>query len=151
MYRRWFILALWLAVSLLASCGGSGPSGLEIRFTPSAPTVPTDSSVQITIQTSPPLNDLSSTLTWEVVGYQSHCTEGVLDALNAFPIEGCPNGYIAYNTGIGPDRGNTVIYYYAPSTTGSYQLSVSGKNFASSGNRLLNQGSATVNVTVTAQ
>ncbi len=149
MQRRWFILAVPLAVSLLAACGGSGPAGLQIQFTPSAPTVSVNSSVQITIQTSPPLNDLSSNLTWEVVGYQHQCTEGVLDALNAPPLPGCPNGYIAYDTGIGPDRGNTVIYYYAPSTTGTYQISVSGKNYASSGNRLLNQGSATVDITVT--
>jgi hypothetical protein len=150
MQRRWFILAVWLVVSLLAGCGGSGPAGWDIQFTPTAPGVSVNSSVQITIQTSPPIDYTSSTLVWQVGGYPGQCTEGSIDPANAPPLPGCNNGWIAYYTGTGPGNAPTLIYYFAPSTTGTYQISVSGRMYNSSG-KLLNQGSATVNVTVTAQ
>ena len=149
MQRFLSILAVWLVVVLLAGCGsGNNASGLEVEFTPSAPSVSVNSPVQITIQTSPPINYLSSTLTWQVGGYPDQCTEGSIDPSNAPTLPGCNNGYIAYYTGTGPGNAPTLIYYYAPSTTGTYQISVSGKIYNSSG-RLMNQGSATVNITVT--
>ncbi len=148
MQKLRFVLPVWLIVLLLAGCGGGGPSGLNFQFTPSAPTVSVNSSVQITLQTSPPINYTSSTLTWQVGGSSSQCTELSIDPANAPPISGCDNGYIAAYSGIGPGNAPTLIYYFAPSTTGTYQISVSGKIYNGSG-KLLNQGSATVNIAVT--
>jgi hypothetical protein len=136
--------SLFLA-ALLVGCGGGQAANLQIQLTPSAPTLAVNSSVVITAQTTPPISGASSTLTWNVVGYSGQCTEGETYPETAPPIPGCNNGYIAYQLGTTPI---TSVYYYSPSTTGTYQINVTGQIIGGSG-QVTNQGNITATVTVT--
>ncbi len=137
-----------LVISLLASCGGSSstmPAPLQIALTPSAPCIAVNSSIEIDAQTTPIFPKYLGQTTWSVPGEsQSLCNQ-------APQSPSCPNGTFTLffrPTGYPP----AAITYYAPSTPGSYQVSVQGQiNDATDPNKVDYQGTASVTVTVTAQ
>lgn len=138
-------VSLMITVALSA-CGGGQAANLAIQLSPSAPTLAINSNIVITAQTTPPVSGTNATLTWQVVGYSGQCTEGENFPESAPPIPGCNNGYIAYSlTTPGPI---TSVYYFAPGTTGTYQISVFGQILNGS-NQVVNQGKITATVAVT--
>jgi hypothetical protein len=146
----WFVLGL-IAIGLLAGCGGgsSGTANLQIQLAPSTPTVTVDSSVLISAQTTPVLSKYFGTMTWSVQG-SSGCAAGVAeDPQNAPPLSPCPNGYVLWGLTPPPDI-PTAVYYFSPSSPGTYQVNVQGQITNTSG-AVANQGSASATVTVTAQ
>ena len=145
MKRGCITLVVLVLTAALAGCGGGNAGNLEIQLSPSAPTLSINSSVQISAATTPSINS-TSTLTWDVVGYSGQCTEGEAYPQTAPPIPGCNNGYIAYQI-TSPATPITTVYYFSPSTTGTYQIYVSGQ-IKSSG-QVTYQGNITANVLVT--
>jgi hypothetical protein len=144
--KLFLIFSSSVLAALLVGCGGGQAANLQIQLTPSAPTLAVNSSVVITAQTTPPISGASSSLTWNVVGYSGQCTESETYPETAPPIPGCNNGYIAYQIGTGAPI--TSVYYYSPSTTGTYQINVTGQIIGGSG-QVTNQGNITATVTVT--
>ena len=146
MKKAGLVLVALMMTAALAACGGGQAGNLQIQLTPSAPTLAINSSVVVSAQTTPPVGGSNSTLTWQVVGYSGQCTEGENYPETAPPIPGCNNGYIAYSlTTPGPI---TSVYYFSPSTTGTYQISVFGQ-ITNASNQVTNQGKITATVTVT--
>ena len=147
----WFVPSL-IAVCLLASCGGggsSGPANLQIQLMPLAPSLAVNSSVLISAQTDPAMSGNFGTMTWSVQG-SSGCTEGVVAAQNAPPLSPCPNGWVAWEITPPPELA-LAVYYFAPATTGTYQVNVQGQIMNSTFTTVTYQGSASATVTVTAQ
>ena len=142
-----------ITVGLLTSCGSGGSSGianLQIQLSPPAPSLAVNSSVLISAQTTPTLPDYFGTMSWSVQGYPG-CAESVPeDPQNAPPLSSCPNGWLAWEQT--PSHfALTAIYYFAPSTPGTYQINVQGQITNDSGTTIVNQGSASATVTVTSQ
>ena len=150
-------LALWLflvsiTVSAFTNCGSSlGPARLSIQLSPSAVSLPVNSSASIDAQTTPSLPKYHGWLTWSIQGYPSAtaCTEVVLDPQMAPPMTGCPNGWLALEQ---PVTGftTTSVYYYSPAVPGSYTVVVQGQiTNQSSSQKIDYQGSASATATVT--
>jgi hypothetical protein len=137
-----------LVIGLLASCGGSSsttPAPLQITLTPSAPSIVVNSSVAITAETTPTFPKYLGQMTWSVPGEsQALCTQ-------VMPSSSCPNGTLTWELQP-PGFPPSAVTYYAPSTPGSYQVSVQGQiTDATDPNKIDYQGTASVTVTVTAQ
>ena len=138
------LLAL-IGTFLLTACGGSSsntPRPLQIQFSPAAPSVAANSSVQITANTTPNFLQNDAQATWSIVGESSEC-------IQAPPTSACPSGTLQWEvTAYQP----LTVTYNAPSTPGTYQVSLQAKIFDSAyPNKVDYQGAATVTVTVTAQ
>jgi hypothetical protein len=88
MKRAYLIIGSFIICASLASCGGSsnGPATLRIQLSPPAPSLPINSSVLVTAQTTPPLPAHMSTMTWSVGNYSTQCTEGTGDPSMAPPM-----------------------------------------------------------------
>ena len=139
------LLLVLIATSMLIACGGSSsntPLPLQIQFSPAAPSVAANSSVQITATTNPPFLQNAAQATWSIVGESSDC-------IQAPPTSACPSGTLQWEvTAYQP----LTVTYNAPSTPGTYQVSLQAKIFdIAYSNKVDYQGAATVTVTVTAQ
>jgi hypothetical protein len=151
-FALWFVPVL-IAIGLLTSCGGGGSTGianLQIQLTPPAPSLAVNSSVLISAQTEPSKTGYFETLTWTVQGFPTSCVEVVENPQSAPPLSPCPNGWLAENS-TPPPQLFLGVYYYAPSTPGTYQVNVQGQITNDSGTMIVNQGSASATVTVTSQ
>jgi hypothetical protein len=137
-----------LVISLLASCGESSsptPATLQITLTPSAPSIAVNSSVVITADTTPAFPKYLGQMTWSVPG------ESQALCIQAMPSSSCPNGTLTWEIRP-PGFPPTQATYFAPSTAGSYHVTVQGQlNDATDTNKVDYQGTASVTVTVTAQ
>jgi hypothetical protein len=129
---------------LIAACGGSSntPANLQIQFSPAAPTVAVNSSIQITANTTPNFLQNDAQATWSIAGEGNEC-------IQAPPTSACPSGTLQWVvTAYQP----LTVTYNAPSTPGTYQVSLQAKIFdISYPNKVDYQGSATLPVIVTAQ
>lgn len=137
-----------VSVCLLTGCGGGSgntPAPIQIQFSPSAPSIPVNSSIRITATTTPPLpTNYTGSGEWSIAGDSSAC-------IQALPSSACPSGTLAWN--ILPDGYvQLTVTYYASSTPGTYQVSLQAEILDSTNqNKIDYQGTATLPVIVTAQ
>lgn len=149
--RNWAafeILIGGVVVVFLTACGGGSmpaPAPLQITLSPSAPSVGVNSSVAIMAQITPALQKNVSTTLWSIAGEsQGECTQSP-------PSSQCPNGTLEWQL-LPSGYSVTAVTYFAPSTPGSYQVSVQAQiGDSSNPSKIDYQGSASVTVTVTGQ